>query len=305
MTAPKLGAGAVGTAAIAAGAVTADKLAEQIPASKLDRTGLDADLLDGQHAAAFAAASHDHSNARKKNSRVLVVAHDGSGDFPDPAAAMEAITDASATNPYLIKVLPGAYQVAPGWRPKSYVQVEGSGQDLTVIWSECPALTIGPPMVMAWALEGAEFRDLTLQMRTGGPGSVYSGVIIDSGSLRLSRVRVLCQSTGGGECAQAFEVRFGGQLVIEDSVVQTDGAGFRLFSYRPYIDTPVVVWVRGGEVDAPTGAVAVNAETGDLTRLYAAGAQFYGPLLYPGSVSPDVFKCVWCFDGNFAPILAP
>jgi hypothetical protein len=305
VTAPKIAEGAVGTAAIAAGAVTSDKLAGQIPAAKLDSVGLDADLLDGQHASAFALAGHGHADYRKNSPRVLVVAKDGSGDFTDPVSAMDAITDASATNPYLIKVLPGDYQIAWGWRPKSNVDVEGSGQGPTTIWARCPDRTSGPVLLAAVGLQGAEFRNLTLEMRTGGPLSAYSVLLVDQASFRMSGVRLLCASGDGGTCTHAAEVRFGGQLVLEESVVQTDGAGIFLKSLPGYVDSPAVLWMRGGEIDAPVGSVAVTSETNALTRFYGAGVQSYGPLLYPTSLRPETFKCAWCFDGNFDPIAAP
>jgi len=305
VTAPKLGIAAVGTAAIAGGAVTSDKLAGQIPASKLDRSGLDADLLDGQHASAFASSSHEHAAYRKRSPKVVVVAKDGSGDFLDPVAAMNAITDASAVNPYLIKILPGDYQIAWGWHPKSHVDVEGSGQGVTTVWAACPERTMGPVLVVAAMLQSAEFRDLTLEMRTGGPLTTYSTLLVDQGSFKLSRVALLCSSGDGGACAQAVEVRYGGQLALTDSLVQASGLGVRLTSQRGYVDAPAIVWMRGGEIDAGGGSVAEGSAVNELTRFYGANVQSYGPLLAPGSARPEIFKCTSCFDGNFDSIVVP
>jgi hypothetical protein len=71
----------------------------------------------------------------------VVVAKSG-GNFTDPRTAVNSITDASATKMYLIKVMPGIYDL--GTNPlqmKQYVDVEGSGEDNTVITSQVPNLS--------------------------------------------------------------------------------------------------------------------------------------------------------------------
>jgi len=66
-------------------------------------------------------------------SRVIVVAPSG-GDFTSPVAAMNAITDASETNPYLVKIMPGVYDIGGGTvQMKPYVSIEGSGPVTTQI----------------------------------------------------------------------------------------------------------------------------------------------------------------------------
>lgn len=64
---------------------------------------------------------------------VVVVAKSG-GDFTDPVAALNSITDASAVNPYLVKIMPGVYDIgAYSLKIQSYVDVEGSGKNNTII----------------------------------------------------------------------------------------------------------------------------------------------------------------------------
>lgn len=63
----------------------------------------------------------------------VIVAKSG-GHFTDPIAAMNSIIDASSTNPYLIKIMPGIYDLgAIPLRVKDYVSIEGSGTDVTKI----------------------------------------------------------------------------------------------------------------------------------------------------------------------------
>lgn len=61
---------------------------------------------------------------------VINVAKSG-GDFTTITDALNAITDASATNPYLIRIAPGIYEESIDL--KSYVDIEGSGETNTII----------------------------------------------------------------------------------------------------------------------------------------------------------------------------
>jgi hypothetical protein len=65
---------------------------------------------------------------------VLIVAPIG-GDFANPVDAVNEITDASATNPYLVKIMPGDYNLGTSsfLQMKSYVDIEGSGESITII----------------------------------------------------------------------------------------------------------------------------------------------------------------------------
>lgn len=63
----------------------------------------------------------------------IIVAKLG-GNFTDPIAAVNSIVDASATNPYLIHIMPGVYDL--GTTPliiKDFVSIIGSGQAVTKI----------------------------------------------------------------------------------------------------------------------------------------------------------------------------
>lgn len=65
---------------------------------------------------------------------VVVVAKSG-GDFTSVQEAIDSITDASSTNPYLVWIAPGVYDEAgeEGSTMRPYVHLQGSGQEATVI----------------------------------------------------------------------------------------------------------------------------------------------------------------------------
>ncbi|HWR98744.1 MAG TPA: hypothetical protein VN317_10025 [Candidatus Methanoperedens sp.] len=66
--------------------------------------------------------------------RVIVVEPNGGGDYTSPVAALNSIGDASGANPYLVKIMPGVYDVGQeAMVMKPYVDIEGSGERVTRI----------------------------------------------------------------------------------------------------------------------------------------------------------------------------
>lgn len=66
---------------------------------------------------------------------IITVAKSG-GDFTSPIEAVNSIVGASASGPYLVKVMPGVYDLgASSLVMKEYVYLEGSGDDSTIITS--------------------------------------------------------------------------------------------------------------------------------------------------------------------------
>jgi hypothetical protein len=105
--------------------------------------------------------------------KATIVAKSG-GDYANPVAAMAAIKTwcgiPSATNPCLIKILPGVYDLGTqNLVMKQYVDIEGSGEKTTVLYRAVPAPTTeSSPDPTAGAVNGAsnaELRFLTVKSR--------------------------------------------------------------------------------------------------------------------------------------------
>lgn len=139
--------GAVTTPKIADGTVTDAKITGPISASKISSTGLNADTVDGKHAADFEPNVHEHSGADITSGTIPVdrlatyantrVVHKGSADgihtFNTISDALASITDASEANPYTVYVMPGVY--VEYIHTKDYVSIKGAGKDVTKITS--------------------------------------------------------------------------------------------------------------------------------------------------------------------------
>ena len=104
--------------------------------------------------------------------RVIWVADDGTGDYALLSTALAAITDATSSKPYVIKIAPGIYTETTPVVLKDYVDVEGSGQDITTINCACSsnALDASAAVISAGAIT-AEIRHLTVN----NTGSVAVG----------------------------------------------------------------------------------------------------------------------------------
>jgi len=107
------------TSQIADSAVTTPKIA-------------DSAVTDAKIVGPISATKIQDGVFQKKISNMIVVAKSG-GDFDDIISAISSISDASEYNPYIIKVMPGVYNLSASLWLKNYVSLEGSGTLNTII----------------------------------------------------------------------------------------------------------------------------------------------------------------------------
>jgi hypothetical protein len=155
----------------------------------------DADTLDGKDSTQFAGASHNHdgryyasgskvvdsdmldgknaSDFASAPKRTEVVGPVGTATQNGTALenALAGITNASQTNPYLLKVEPGVYDLgaAPGLTMKPWVDIEGSGEGATKITASGIAGNFGTVV----GASNSELRFLTVE-NTGGTGEAIA-----------------------------------------------------------------------------------------------------------------------------------
>ena len=97
-----------------------------------------ADIADGDDDTTYTAgagltlAGTEFSVSGSPYAGVVVVAKSG-GDFTTVQAAIDSVTDAGESNPYLVWVAPGVYEESVTMKP--YVSLQGAGQELTIITS--------------------------------------------------------------------------------------------------------------------------------------------------------------------------
>lgn len=126
------------------------------------------------------------TNVQKKYGKTAVAAQSG-GDYTSPVTAMTNIAawcgTPSATNTCLLKIMPGVYDLGAGMLTmQQYVDIEGSGENATVITSAFSSSIYGTVN----GASNAEIRFLTV--KNTGTGTYVNAIANNSASPRISNV---------------------------------------------------------------------------------------------------------------------
>jgi hypothetical protein len=149
-----------------------------------DTFKIDAGTLDGL----------DSKQFRRRHARVAVVAYDGSGDYPAPQQALNALATWCGTpdshQHCLVSIQPGTYYLTVPLVIPSYVDVAGSGEEQVVLTPGF-ATSFTAPVVNAGGV--GELRDLQITVYDGDEavGVVVEG---DQSERLFRRVTVHTQS---------------------------------------------------------------------------------------------------------------
>lgn len=287
----------VGTAKIAPGAVTEDRLANgNIGAPRIADRTVTADKL---------APGVLGTGSGPDLLRTIVIGPltTGPDTCDDLLGVLDRITDASASNPYLIKLEAGVYDCGTDQVVmKSFVDIEGSGEEATVIRG---SIDDGSGVVSVSA--DAELRFLKVENANDGPAA--TAVLCNAGA-RMTHVTA--QATNG--MGNAFGIFILGTTVLRHVVAVADGA-LQAVAIEIHADGTELINVKAGATttllpitsavvisSAGTTTVrnsvlssnpAITADTGETVNLVAT--QLDG-----GRESTGTFNCVGAFDGAFA-----
>jgi hypothetical protein len=125
----------------------------------------------------------------------IVTVAKANGKFTDPVAAVNSITDASATNPYLVLIAPGQYTLTTTLVMKPYVDITGSGENVTLLTG---AISTTNPDATSAIVKGANHATLSNLSISNTGGNQYSFGIYTTGLGISSRLQqVLATATGG------------------------------------------------------------------------------------------------------------
>ncbi|MDP3111371.1 MAG: hypothetical protein Q8M71_04640 [Thermodesulfovibrionales bacterium] len=278
ITTPKIVDGAVSTSKITDGAVTDAKIIGPISGSKLGtHTHSGSDIADGSVTTSKIAAGAITPDKVGFYNNVIIVAKSG-GDFTSPVNAMNAITDASASNPYLIKIMPGIYPISSSLRMKPYVDIEGSGQTVTKI--------VGDGLQTAMGTGACE-----------GSGVVIGGVAAEIRSLTIENNADAGQVNVGYYACRWF---FGHTQKLTNLTINTSGgsSNFAIFNNS---DSPII-----------TNVIVSATGPGSNYGILNVGAAVMRDLVVTGTMTNiaactgcETVRCLGVYDANYDPIQCP
>lgn len=144
-------------------------------------------MLFGLTSAAFADFYIVASGKRAK--KTLLVSPKSTSEASGAAllAVMDEIRDNNATNPYLVIIEPGVYNIGSSpLNMKSYVDVQGSGRGVTTI-KGLQNISESGIVVMA---DNSAIRDLAIVLTAGGESNVVRGIWADKATCEIENMLI-------------------------------------------------------------------------------------------------------------------
>ncbi len=128
---------------------------------------------------------------------VVKIAKSG-GDFSDPVAVVNAITDASANNRYVLSIAPGEYQLTQTLVLKPFVDIKGSGANVTKLTGSV-STPIGKGIISDYTsalVAGADNSTISsISIENKGGSYISIGLYNDRASPTLRSIEVI--ASGG------------------------------------------------------------------------------------------------------------
>lgn len=124
----------------------------------------------------------------------IITVAKANGDYTDPVQAVNSVTDASATNPYLVVIGPGVYTITQTLVMKEHVDISGSGENVTILTGEISGAYIDASSAIISGADQSTLSALTVK-NTGGSNSFSTAIYNGSGTTRVSNVKAI--ASGG------------------------------------------------------------------------------------------------------------
>lgn len=152
---------------------------------------------------------------------VITVATSG-GDFTSVAAALASVTDSSSDNRYLVRVMSGVYTETELAVVKSYVHVQGSGPNATVVTSSRSSGSPSNASATVDLLDHGRISNLTVR----NTGTITYGIALYSAETSRAAVvdNVVAEAIGAGGTGHYAAYWNDAEAIIRNSTLFAGGA---------------------------------------------------------------------------------
>ena len=151
----------------------------------------------------------------------VVTVAKGNGKFTDPVAAVNSITDATATNPYLVLIAPGIYTLTTTLVMKPYVDISGSGENITKLTG---AISSATPDATSAIVKGANHTTLSNLSISNTGSNLYSLGIYTTGlGFSAQLQQVLTTATGGTYNVGIFNTTSSSPIMTGVNIIASGG----------------------------------------------------------------------------------
>jgi hypothetical protein len=206
---------------------------------------------------------------------------------------LTAITTASSSDPWLIKLEPGVFDLGTDTLTmKSFVDIEGSGPGMTAIRSAPATTTLNCIRNTVRMTDASELRDLTVEAYAVGAGCLGGVTFSTAGTARVTDVDIEVDATNSTN--NSFGLSVGDPVAatlladrVRVSVVDSPGSGFALYATE---GVGTLEFVRG--VAKSTGNVSNVAILRESTITRVGHSQAIGSV----SGTPT---CIGVYDATF------
>jgi hypothetical protein len=258
----------------------------------------DGSITDAKISGTISAGKLDFSGVQKKYGKVAVVAQSG-GDYTDPVTAMNGYTSwcgtPSPTNPCLLKIMPGVYNVATSpVQMQQYIDIEGSGENTTIIKGSIGGNDHTTAVVLG--ANNAEIRFLTV--KNIGEGEYLTAIYNSIAAPKITNVTVI--ATGGFISHGVYNVFTSSPIMTNVNITATgvsNGIGVRNFTSSPTM-TNISITASGGA--SGTGIYNDSFSSPVMTNVIATalGGDSYNTGVYNFSSSTIMTNVTATASGN-------
>jgi hypothetical protein len=215
----------------------------------------------------------------------------GGGDFTSVAAALDSISDNSASNRYLVRVMPGVYTETELVTVKSYVHVQGAGANATVITSVRSSGSPGNAAATVELLDNGRLSDITI--RNTGTGT-FGIALYSTQSTRAAVVdNVVAEAIGAGGTGHYAAYWNDAEATIRNSTLIASGAT----GFGTGVNAGLgIVNISGGFPQPLISNSRLLGGNGNADGLTCAGNSGTGFAIQGVNAAPQVFDSYLCGD---------